>query len=198
VSTSEEKSTKAALPEERLRLAGVITESARTKGYWKSKSPRADFYSVKSVLQSLFERLHVRDVEFTSRSARGWIETTSTFLRSGQETLGSMGEIEPSALVPFGIEEKVFAFELSLNAVFLTSCGTPVYSPVPRFPSIRRDLAMVVDEDVRAGDIQATIRENGRPLLQSSELFDVYQGKRSPQAGKVWRFRSFFLAGTHA
>jgi phenylalanyl-tRNA synthetase beta chain len=189
-----QRSTQAALPDERLRLAGVITESAGLKGYWKSKSPRADFYSVKGVLESLFERLHIPDVEFDSRGERGWTAATSTVMRSGRETLGSMGEIDPSALVPFGIDEKVFAFELSMNAAFVCSCKTPIYRPIPKFPSIRRDLAVVVDENVRVGDIQATIRENSRPLLQSSELFDVYQGQQIPAGRKSLAFSLLFFS----
>jgi phenylalanyl-tRNA synthetase beta chain len=188
------RSTKSELPDERLRLAGVITDSAGAKGYWKSKGPRADFFLVKGVLQSFFERLHVRDTVFMSRAERGWTEATSTVLLSGPETLGSMGEIEPSALARFGIDERVFAFELSLNAVFLASRENPIYRPVPRFPAIRRDLAVVVADDVRAGDLQATIREHGKPLLQSSELFDLYQGRQIPAGRKSLAFSLLFFS----
>jgi phenylalanyl-tRNA synthetase beta chain len=182
------------LPEERPRLAGVLTESARTKGYWKSKSPSTDFFALKGSITALLRRLHSDDAVFLSGSERGWTQASASILKCGSETVGSLGEIERPILASFGIEERVFAFELSLKAILKSVCGSPLYRPIPRFPSIRRDLAVVVAEDVRAGDVQATIQKNGETLLQFSELFDVYQGKQIPAGRKSLAFSLQFFS----
>jgi phenylalanyl-tRNA synthetase beta chain len=171
------------LPEERVRVAGVLTESARTKEYWKSKSPTTDFFSLKGLLLALIQTLHVLHPAFVAGKARGWTGETATELKSESRILGV-----------FGIDERVFAFELDLQGIMESSVESPLYRPIPKFPSVRRDLAVVVSEDVQAGDIQATIQKNGGSLLQSSELFDMYQGRQIPDGKKSLAFSLSFSA----
>jgi phenylalanyl-tRNA synthetase beta chain len=182
------------LPEERALVAGVLTESAGTKGYWKSKSPKMDFFTLKGSLQALVKTLHVRAPAFSAGKARGLTDETATLLKAGPSILGTFGEISPAVLGDFGIDEKVFAFELDLTAVMESSVEAPLYRPIPKFPSVRRDLAVVVTDDVPAGDVEETLQRNGGSLLQSAELFDEYQGRQIPEGKKSLAFSLLFSA----
>ncbi|MEY4744774.1 MAG: hypothetical protein RL272_719 [Candidatus Parcubacteria bacterium] len=91
------------------------------------------------------------------------------------ETFGMMGEIHPKVLAAFGIDRRVAVLDFDL-AVLLARCGlSKQYVPIPLFPPVKRDLALVVGERVEYGDLEGSLK-NGSPLLKGAELFDIYRG----------------------
>ncbi|MBN2201777.1 phenylalanine--tRNA ligase subunit beta [bacterium] len=182
------------LPEERVRVAGVISESARQKGYWKSRSPRPDWYAVKGTLEALAEALHLKETAFRPSPGRGWVPGTAAVFEAGGKRIGSFGEADPSVRAACDVSERVFGFELDGSALLECLPQSPVVRPVPRYPAVRRDLALVVDAGVPVGSIQQTLLLNGGGLLVSADLFDLYQGKQIPAGRKSLAFTLAFLS----
>ena len=89
--------------------------------------------------------------------------------------MGYLGALHPEVARELDVDRPVFLFELALDA--LTTGSLPRFGELSRFPEVRRDLALVVDETVAAGDLLADIRENAGEGLKELRLFDVYQGK---------------------
>jgi phenylalanyl-tRNA synthetase beta chain len=89
--------------------------------------------------------------------------------------IGHIGAIHPSLEKPFGLNGKTIVFELELDALLHTSL--PLAQAVSKFPANRRDIAVVVDESVSAGDVMKVIRKVGENQLVGINLFDVYLGK---------------------
>ncbi len=185
---------KEGLPEERIRIAGVISESARQKGYWKSRCPRPDWFAVKGTIEALAEALHLGETTFLPSPERGWVSGSAAAFCSGEKRIGSFGEADASGCAACGVSERVFGFELDVSVLLECLPPSPVVRPVPRYPAVRRDLALVVDAGVPVGSIRGTLFLNGGGLLVSADLFDLYQGKQIPAGRKSLAFTLAFLS----
>ena len=115
-------------------------------------------------------------------------------IRVGAAVIGVMGQMHPLALQRFDIEAPMVCFELSTDALIQSGgAGNAPVEPLPRFPGIKRDLALLVDERTEAGGIVETILETDRALIRHCRLFDLYQGPQVPPGKKSLAFRLFFL-----
>ncbi|PIW59568.1 phenylalanine--tRNA ligase subunit beta [Shewanella sp. CG12_big_fil_rev_8_21_14_0_65_47_15] len=156
-------------------LACVIT-GLQNDEHWAMESKTVDFFDLKGDLEAIIG-LTVSASEFSFRVA------THSALHPGQcaeilrndRVIGHIGAIHPSLEKPFGLNGKTIVFELELDALLHTSL--PLAQAVSKFPANRRDIAVVVDESVSAGDVMKVIRKVGENQLVGINLFDVYLGK---------------------
>ncbi|MCT7946949.1 phenylalanine--tRNA ligase subunit beta [Shewanella septentrionalis] len=156
-------------------LACVIT-GLQNDEHWAMESKTVDFFDLKGDLEAIIG-LTVSASEFSFRVA------THSALHPGQcaeilrndRVIGHIGAIHPSLEKPFGLNGKTIVFELELDALLHTSL--PLAQAVSKFPANRRDIAVVVDESVSAGDVMKLIRKVGENQLVGINLFDVYLGK---------------------
>jgi len=156
-------------------LACVIT-GLQNDEHWAMESKTVDFFDLKGDLEAIIG-LTVSASEFSFRGA------THSALHPGQcaeilrndRVIGHIGAIHPSLEKPFGLNGKTIVFELELDALLHTSL--PLAQAVSKFPANRRDIAVVVDESVSAGDVMKLIRKVGENQLVGINLFDVYLGK---------------------
>ena len=156
-------------------LAAVISGNQNDE-HWSMESKTVDFFDLKGDLEAIIG-LTVSDEEFTFRSA------SHSALHPGQcaeilrndRVIGVIGAVHPSLEKPFGLNGKTIVFELELDA--LLHASLPQAQAVSKFPANRRDIAIVVDEQVSAGNIVNLIRKVGENQLVGLNLFDVYQGK---------------------
>ena len=102
---------------------------------------------------------------------------------SGSDCLGILGQIHPLAAQNFGVDGELYCAELSLDELMLAKGADPEYVPLPKFPAVTRDIAVVCDEAVTVGQLERAIREGARGLLKEAALFDIYRGTNIP-AGK--------------
>ena len=93
----------------------------------------------------------------------------------GDKTIGWIGAIHPQVTKELDIDKTVFVFEMTINDVLCTAI--PAFKPLSKFPEVRRDLAIVVDEDVSIKQIEDCVREASSDLLERFQIFDVYTGK---------------------
>ncbi|MBR6025335.1 MAG: phenylalanine--tRNA ligase subunit beta, partial [Firmicutes bacterium] len=90
--------------------------------------------------------------------------------------LGIMGQVHPDVAAGYEIDTKVYAAELDFAYIAEISHIEHLYKPLPKYPAMERDFAMVVSEEVTVGELEAAIKKHAKDLLESVELFDVYRG----------------------
>ncbi|NLB18621.1 MAG: phenylalanine--tRNA ligase subunit beta, partial [Syntrophomonadaceae bacterium] len=108
----------------------------------------------------------------------------------GGSLVGSIGEIHPLVLEQAEISKRTCYFELDVAKVFMALVPRSETRPLPKFPAVKRDLALIVAEEVNAADLSSTIWNFGEGLLVGLDLFDVY---RSPQLGEDKKSLAFAL-----
>ncbi len=137
-----------------------------------------DFFSIKGVVEAVLKDLRTPDVTFTACSADpSYHPGRCAGVYAGEKLLGVVGQIHPAVAANYGVEEALYCAELSFEAL-LESQGPGVeYTPLPRFPAVARDIAVVCREEVTVGALESCIRKAGGKLLRDVALFDVYRGK---------------------
>lgn len=162
-------------------LAGVIAGTVQGE-HWMDKEQPVDFYEVKGHIENL---LHLtaepHAFRFVASQHSALHPGQSAAIYKGQTLVGYVGAVHPQFSKTFGLKGRVFVFELLLEQ--LLPRRLPQAGKVSRYPSIRRDLAILVDESVPAGEILVVIEKFGESRLVDLNLFDVYQGGNTP-AGK--------------
>ena len=98
--------------------------------------------------------------------------------------MGTFGELHPDVIENYGLGQRVYIAELDLDIMFENSSTNIVYSPLPKFPSTSRDIALIVRDEVYVKDIEDIIRANGAGLVEDYKLFDVYKGAQIEEGHK--------------
>lgn len=163
-------------------MLGAVIAGNQSDEHWTLESQTVDFFDLKGDLEAIIG-LTGSDLDFSFRSA------THSALHPGQcaeiirgeQVVGIIGAVHPSLEKPFGLNGKTFIFELELDA--LLQAKLPLAQAVSKFPANRRDIAIVVDDEVTAGNVVKVIRKVGENQLVGLNLFDVYKGK-GVEAGK--------------
>jgi phenylalanyl-tRNA synthetase beta chain len=112
-------------------------------------------------------------------AANSEIAVPELFLRLLADGLevGQFGQLSPKVAKGFGIKQPLFYIDLDLEVLLGLTSDAVQFVPLARFPAVRWDLAVVVAEEVRAGDLIAALTSAGEPLVEKVELFDIYRGK---------------------
>jgi len=162
-------------PDEVVRVAGLVAGPAWPE-QWGAGSRAVDFFDIKSDVVALLESAgaHVRPAFVAAEHPALQPGQCAVVRRDGQD-VGVLGKLHPQVARRFDIKPSVFLFELDLEAALATR--TPVAETVSRFPAIRRDIAVLVREDVTAGDLVAALEAAAPALIRGVRIFDVYQGK---------------------
>lgn len=143
-----------------------------------------DFYAVKGRVETLLGELGISSYEFIRAQNPSYHPGRTAQILLDGESLGIIGEVHPDVLENYGIGTRVYAGELDFNLLMEKADSNATYSPLPRFPSINRDIALIVDEDVPAGAIEGVIWKAGGDLMEEIRLFDVYTGAQIPEGKK--------------
>ncbi|WP_070326958.1 phenylalanine--tRNA ligase subunit beta [Exiguobacterium aurantiacum] len=172
------------LPRETERVAGVVT------GLWydhRSQGTRipVDYFVAKGIVDTLMRSQRI-DVTYEAAVISDMHPGRTANVLVAGNVIGYVGQVHPAVSKDvYGLKE-VYVFELDLGA--LKSEAMLVYQDVPRYPSISRDLALVLKRDIPAGQVEATIRQAAGPLLIELALFDVYTGDNVGEAEKSIAF----------
>ena len=153
-----------------------------------------DFFSLKGIVENLAESFGIRKIQFAPKASVYYHPGRSATLYINGEKAGEMGEIHPDVAKAYDIDKKIYVAELSLEAIISSADDTKKYEPLPRFPAAERDLALIMDEDVAAGDILSCIEKNAGEFFESAELFDVYTGDQLGEGKKSLAFSIVFRA----
>lgn len=168
--------------EERPQIGGVVA-GERIQKSWSQQAAANDFYDVKGIVEHLLSRADIKDVEWCSPNEPFWAAQSVGVAIIG-EYAGAFGLVKKEICSLFKLKVcDVFAFWLDFNILYAHQQVKKQYDPVPRFPSVPFDLALVMDDVIEIGRIEKAIRESGTPNLSSLYLFDFYQGEQV-QSGK--------------
>ncbi|HEX8992831.1 MAG TPA: phenylalanine--tRNA ligase subunit beta [Anaerolineales bacterium] len=166
-----------ALPNEPKRLTMAMTGSRNPVAWDQPQAQRVDFFDLKGRLELLLAGLHYDDASFVPTGEPAYFHPgKAAEIRVGGRKVGVMGELHPRVAEKYGFgEARVVAAELDLDALWEIA---PHYEirPVPEFPPVLEDIALIVDEAVPAARVEGLIRQTGGKALSSVKLFDVYRG----------------------
>jgi phenylalanyl-tRNA synthetase beta chain len=173
------------LPEEREVLAGVLC-GPRSEPSWLKGEGMLDFFDAKGIMETLFFRLGV-EVCFEPAVDPILLPGMTAKITLGDATLGLVGDLHPKAAQGFDISaQSVSLFEVDLGELLPFTAQALRYHPIPRFPGVVRDIALIVDVELPAKEVLDIIQ--GFPLVSRVVLFDVYYGEQVPKGRKSLAF----------
>ncbi|HZK18006.1 MAG TPA: phenylalanine--tRNA ligase subunit beta [Clostridia bacterium] len=181
------------LPREKMTLSGAAM--GVTPAGWNRPPADMDFYFMKGILGNLMEAVGVRGEHFEAEEDNPSFHPGRTaVIKVGEREIGILGEIHPNVLENIELDARVIAFELDIEALLEITDTGRTFKILPRFPSVERDLAVVVSKEVLAGDVVSAIRQTGSEFMEKVDLFDVYTGKQVPDNCKSLAFSLKFQA----
>ena len=173
------------------RQEAALVWSGTTPLHWGGPPRAIDFYDVKGVVESLFSTLGRLPLTFEPLTDHpAYHPGRSARVVWGGRPVGQVGEAHPDLAEKFDLKGRVCQLCIDLDAVLgLWDPASLRLRPTPRFPGSWRDLALVVDADVPAGALLATVRKGAGELHEDSAIFDVYQGEHVPVGKKSLALR---------
>ena len=136
-----------------------------------------DFFSFKGGIETLLRELRIADVKFEACTDNAsYHPGRCACVYAGETLLGVFGQIHPLVATNYGVDSEIYTAELSFEAMYEMRGGIPVYQPLPKFPAVTRDIAVVCDEAVTVGALEESIRRGAKGLLKDVSLFDIYRG----------------------
>ena len=136
-----------------------------------------DFFSFKGSVETLLRELRITNVKFEACTDNAsYHPGRCACVYAGETYLGVFGQIHPLVAANYGMDTEVYTAELSFEAMYEMRGGIPVYQPLPKFPAVTRDIAVVCDEAVTVGALEESIRRGAKGLLKEVSLFDIYRG----------------------
>lgn len=136
-----------------------------------------DFFTFKGGIETLLRELRITDVKFKACTDNAsYHPGRCANVYAGEKLLGVFGQIHPLVAANYGVDTEVYTAELSFEAMYEMRGGIPVYQPLPKFPAVTRDIAVVCDEGVTVGALEESIRCGAKGLLKDVSLFDIYRG----------------------
>jgi len=171
-----------------------IAISGKCDDRWFQRGREHDFYGLKGAIDSLLENIHIGKADYRSISHPVFEDKLIYELRCGECRIGLAGQISPKVAKAFDIKLPVYAAILDFKSLLEGRPPEETYKALPRFPAAPRDLAMIVDEAIKVGDIKSLIKEAGGELLESVELFDIFHGKQIGDGKKSLAFALVYRA----
>ncbi len=168
-------------------------KSMLTVGMYGSE---VDFYVIKGVCEEVFSVLGIGDkVEYSPSSSMPFMHPgrLATISVEGQN-LGFVGEVHPAVADNYDIGTKVYTAVINMDILAEKADFDKSFKPLPKFPAVQRDIAMLVADSVIVKDIESIIKEKGGKLLEGVQLFDVYKGKQIAEGYKSVAYNISFRA----
>lgn len=176
---------------EEFKIALFISGSSAQS--WRNGSSDSHYFKLKGYLELLLKRfgIDVYDLNYEAAPADFFAEGLTYNI--GEKKLAVMGTVTPALLKQFGIKQPVFAAEISWKVLFNSIKKQKIfYKELPRFPEVKRDLALLLDESVTFAELRKLAFKTEKSLLKHVSLFDVYRGEKIPEGKKQYAL-SFVL-----
>jgi phenylalanyl-tRNA synthetase beta chain len=177
------------LPREVKYLAGLAMGLDQDP-HWAFSPRPIDFYDIKGCVEDLLEVLQVKEVKFNQTKDIPYFHPgKAASILCGKEVLGVLGEVHPQVLGHYEIEGKAYLFEIDFEQTVKWAREGKQFRPLPKFPSIYRDLSLVVDDDLEVEKVTEAIWNFHEPFIDEVNLFDVYRGDPIPSGKKGVSYR---------
>jgi len=154
-----------------------------------------DFFDIKGIVELLFEELGISKYGFTRETENPTFhpgKTANILIKN--KPVGIVGEIYPDVLDEFEIPVKTYICELDFDAITIAADLEKSYKPLPKYPAIERDMALLLNDETMVCEVEDIIRKKGGNLVESIKLFDVYKGKQVPEGKKSVAYSIIYRA----
>ncbi len=170
-------------PSECRCLGMAIMDGAQAKSSTRSATP-TDFFSMKAVLETALWELGAPKINFRQATRAPFHPGRCAVLSLDSQDIGVMGEIHPEIRARYDLTQRATIVVLEFDVLARHVDLLKPYSPISRFPVVERDLALVLNDEIVAAQIEATLRKAGGELLKEARVFDVYKGAPIPENQK--------------
>ena len=183
------------LPDERETVCGVLSEPRweSASGGWQSNGGTVDFFDAKGIVEGLLAALGAEVTVEPGQDTSLHPDKQAVIIVGGNQ-IGVVGELHPRVQAAFELSEPVYVFEIDLTALLPLTGKHRMFQPIPRFPSVVRDIALVVDAGVTHKQVQSIIA--GFSLVAAVKIFDVYSGEQVPRGKKSLAYRITYQSPT--
>lgn len=178
------------LPDEVEYLSGILTGDY-TWNTWQGKKEQIDFFVAKGVVDRIAEKLDIQ-FEYEAGEVDGLHPGRTAIIKLNNETVGFIGELHPRVAKENDLD-RTYVFELNYDKLMDVSVGYINYQPIPRYPGVSRDIALLVNRQMPSSRLIQVIREHGSDILQNAEVFDVYEGEHVAEDEKSIAIRLSYL-----
>ena len=158
----------------------IFVSGRRQPESWRSEEEKTDFFQIRAMVHTLLERIGLDGSHYKiSETAAPWFDF-GLQLMAGDQVIADFGKLKKKILEYFDISQEVFYAEIDweLCLAFLARHPGLRYKEIPRYPEVRRDLALLLDKNITFGEIETLAVKNGGNLLRNVSLFDVYEGEQ--------------------
>jgi phenylalanyl-tRNA synthetase beta chain len=173
------------LPEEREMLCAVLS-GPRAELSWQANNEPLDFFDAKGVVEKILNQSGLKS-SFDIGDDEILLPGRGADIIVGDDRVGIVGEVHPRVAQAFELSNAVCLIEIDLERVLTMITGMKEYQPIPRFPSVTRDIALVIDEQVSYRTVENIIQSF--PLVKQITLFDLYRGKQIAEGKKSFAIR---------
>lgn len=151
--------------------------------------PEESFFTLKGAVETILDSIRAEDVTYVAekndpsyhpgRCAKVYVK--------GLE-VGTLGQIHPLVAANYGVDAELYYADLKFDALFASRGAEPEYKPLPKFPAVTRDIAVLVDKSITVGALESSIQAAAKGLLKDVTLFDIYEGAKLPGGKKSVAF----------
>ena len=144
-----------------------------------------DYLDLKGIVENIIDGLGIAKAKYIRESENPSYHPGKTAaLMVRNKKAGVFGEVHPDVIENYGIDVDCYVAELDLDALFEASTTVKTYRPLPKFPAVTRDIALLCDDSILVAEIEETIRKAGGNLVEKVQLFDIYKGAQIPEGKK--------------
>ena len=148
-----------------------------------------DFFTAKGMVEQLLDTLFISNYEFEASSDEyAYHPGRCAHITIGDTIIGVIGEIHPKVAENYGVNERILCFTLDVDSLFAHAQNEAAYKPLPKFPAVTRDLALICEETIPVRILEKAIIKGAGNLLETIQLFDVYQGEQIENGKKSVAF----------
>ena len=158
-------------------MSGAITGLAGSQ-LWNQPTRPVDFFDIKGIVEAFLQEIGIRDYQLRPASHPSLQPDRSAEITVEDAVMGVIGEVHRNVLSNYDFDQDIYVFELDFSKLLTYATPEIKFQSLPMFPSIHRDMAVVVAFDVPSSQIKDTIKSVGGDLVRSVNLFDVYTGKQ--------------------
>jgi len=168
------------------RRVAIALTGQREPLFWSGEDRDAKFdaYDLKGLLEEFFEQFGLRGMTFNRRAESTAFLFESATIQLGKQTLGEFGQLSPVLAKEYDLRDAVLLAELNLDQLLTRRNPAKSFKPLPQFPAIRRDVAMIVPEATTHEAVLQVVKQIKPANLEAAELFDVFRGKNVPEGQK--------------
>ena len=173
-------------PVERWVVSGIMTQNINTN-LWSGRDGKRDFFHIKGIVESILSVAGCGKAEFGGSTHPYYYPKRQADVVADSKVIGHLGQIHPQILEAYEVTDQLLAFELDIDKL-LEVQKDATFSSLPKFPSVKRDLAVLVATDLPASKLVDSIRQSGGTMLKEAILFDVYEGANIEQGTRSMAF----------